>query len=103
METQNFTTGKITTHLKGHFHEKFLRLILISAVLLLRFCMLGGSGCKTGSPDLPEPAAARRQNSYTCRSTASYSSSVTLIYAKRESAKLTRGVDVLQRHAQPYC
>jgi hypothetical protein len=41
-----------------------------------------------GSADLPEPAAARQQNSYAFRSSALYSSSVTLLYARRVSAKL---------------
>jgi hypothetical protein len=47
-----------------------------------------------GSADLTEP---RQQNSYAFRSGALYSSSVMLFYARRVSAKLTRGVDVLQR------
>jgi hypothetical protein len=52
-----------------------------------------------GSADLPEPAATCQQNSYACRSSAPYSSSVTLIYARRVSVKLTHLVVILQRPA----
>jgi hypothetical protein len=41
-----------------------------------------------GSADLPEPAATRQQNLYTCRSSAPYLSSVMLCCAQRVSAKL---------------
>jgi hypothetical protein len=64
---------------------------------------LKGSWCKMRLPDLPEPAATRQQNSYTCYSSAPYSSSITLIYARRLSLKLTHCIHVLQHHAKPWC
>jgi hypothetical protein len=51
-----------------------------------------------GSPDLPEPAAERPQNSCTYCSWALYSPSVTPRYARRVSAKQRHGVGILQRH-----
>jgi hypothetical protein len=67
-------------------------------VASLRCFKRGGSQCKMRSADLPEPEATREQNLYTCRSSAPYLSSVTLIYAyaRRVSVKITRGVHVLQ-------
>jgi hypothetical protein len=48
---------------------------------------------------LPEPAATHSKIRKRVKSSAPYSSSVTLIYVRRVSAKLPYGVVILQRPA----
>jgi hypothetical protein len=51
---------------------------------------------------LPEAAATRQQNRIPYRSGARYSSSVMLIYARRDIREAARSVNVLPRAAKPF-